>query len=137
MEMVVLENHVLCETSSSRTDATGRGEISLACCLALFEVAHLKDSPINLSHESVSQLLSHLREVDVVVGNLTHVHMLAEIRVGSVGSTIAYSLCVGEVTVGALSCRSTSEDAYLKFATSLMLGESNLGEFLGDSLCCT
>ena len=63
--------------------------------------------------------------------------MLAEIGISSVGSTIAYGLCIGKVTIGALSGRGTSEDTYLKFSTSLMLGESNLGEFLGNSLGCT
>ena len=137
MELVVLENNMLCESSGSRTDTTSRGEVCLAGCFTLFEVAHLKDSPVNLTHESVSQLLSHLREVDVVVCDLTHVHMLAEVGVGGVGSAITDSLCVGEVTIGTLSCRGTSEDTYLKFSTCLMLGESNLGEFLGNSLCCT
>ena len=134
VEVVVLQNDVLGQSGGCRADATGRGEVCLACGFALFEVAHFEYGPVHLSHESVAQLLCHLREVDVVVGNLAHVHVLAEVAIGGIGGTIADGLCVGKVTVGTLSGRSTSEDAYLKLAACLVFGEGNLGQLFSHGL---
>ena len=72
--------------------------------------------------------------MQVVVGNLTHVHVLTEIRIRGVGSTIENRLCISQVTIGALSCRSTREDCHLKLATSLMLSNSEFSQFLSGCL---
>ena len=73
--------------------------------------------------------------MDVVIGNLAHVDMLAEITIGGVRGTIAYCLCVGKISIGALSSGCASEDAYLKLTACLVLGEGDFGQLFRYGLC--
>ena len=72
-----------------------------------------------------------------LIGNLTHVDVLAEVGVGGVGGTILDGLSIGHIAIGRLSCRGTCEDAHLKLASCLMLLHGNLSQFLGSGLCHT
>ncbi len=93
---------------------------------SLLDVAHLEDSPVQRPIEAVAQLLCHMAQVQVVVGNLSQVHMLAEIGVSGIGGTVEDSLCVSQVTIRALTCRSTCKNSHLKLTACLMLSHSNL-----------
>ena len=127
VERVELQDDVLGQTGSGRADTTGGSQVDMIVVAHLLNVANLEDGPVNVAIETIAQLLCHVAQVQVVVGNLAQVHMLAEVGVGGVGSTIEDSLCVGQVTVGALSCGGTREDCHLELAACLMLGDGNLG----------
>jgi hypothetical protein len=95
---------MLGQTGSSRRDTTCSGQEDMIVVTHLFNVAHLKDSPVNISIEAIAKLLCHMTQVQVVIGDFTQVDMLAEIRIGGVGSTIKDSLGIGQVAISALSC---------------------------------
>ncbi len=126
VELVELEDDLLSQTGSRGADAAGSCQIDAHLVAHLLYVADLEDGPVHVAVESVAQLLCHVAKVQVVVGNLAQVDMLAEIGVGGVGSTVEDGLCVGQVAVGALSGAGTGEDSHLEFASSLMLGQRNL-----------
>ena len=94
VESVKLQHHVLCQACHCGADASGSRQVSLACVGAFLDVAHLNYRPVNLSHKAVAQLLCHVAQVDVVVGYLACVYVLAEVRVGGVGRAVFYSLRV-------------------------------------------
>ena len=89
-------------------------------------VANLQNSPIQRTIEAVAQLLGHMTQVQVVVRNLTQIDVLAEIGVSGVRGTIEDGLCICQVTIGALSCRSACEDSHFELAASFVLSDSNL-----------
>ena len=126
MEAVQLQNHVLGQTGSCGRDTTSSCQIYMVVIAHFFNVAHLEDSPVQRTIEAIAQLLCHMAQVQVVIGNLTHVHVLAEIGVRGVRGTIEYCLGVCQVTIGALSGRGTGEDSHLELATGLVLSHSNL-----------
>ena len=126
VERVQLEDDLLGQTGSRGADTAGGGQVDVIVVAAVLDVADLKDGPVHVAVETVAQLLCHVAQVQVVVGNLAHVDMLAEVGVGGVGGTVEDSLRVGQVAVGALSGRGTSKDGHLELAASLMLGHRNL-----------
>ena len=131
VERVKLQNHPLGQTGSRRRDATGSGQIDVILVAGILDVADLENGPVHGTVEAIAQLLCHVAQVQVVVGNLTQVHVLAEVGVRRVGGTIEECLCVGQVTVGALSCGGTREDGYFELTASLMLSNGQLRQFLG------
>ena len=133
VEAVKLQDDVLGQTGSRGRNTTSGSQIDMIVVAHLFNVAHFEDSPVQRTIEAIAQLLCHVAQVQVVVGNLTHVHMLAEVWVRGVGGTIEDSLGVCQVTIGALSSRGTREDSHLELAAGLVLSHSNLCQFLG---CC-
>ena len=126
MEAVEFQDNVLGQTGSCRRNTTSSRQIDVIVVAHLFDVAHLENGPIYIAIKSIAQLLCHVAQMKVVIRNLTHVHVLAEIGVGGVRGTIEDSLCVCQVTVRALSCGGTCEDSHLKLAASLMLSHSDL-----------
>ena len=124
VERVMLQDDVLCQPGRRRTDAPGRGEVGLAGVCPLLHVAHFEYGPVHLTHEPVAQLLRHLAQVNVVVGNLSRVNMAAEVGVGGVGRTVAYGHGVRQVAVGAMtaSCSATAIFAS-SFVTALAAPE--------------
>ena len=132
VEAVELQDDVLGQLGSRRRDTTSSCQIHMIVVAHLLDVTYLEDSPVQRTIETIAQFLCHVTQVQVVVGNLTHVHVLTEIGVRGVRCTIEDSLSVCQVTIRALSGRSTRENCYFKLATSLMLSHSELSQFL----CC-
>ena len=137
VERVELQNDLLGQTGSCRRNTTGSSQVNMIVVTHLFDVAHLKNSPINITIESITQLLSHVTQVKIVIWNLSHIYMLTEIGVGSIRSTILDSLCISQITISTLTCRSTCEDTYFKLAASLMLSYSNFCQLLCGCLSYT
>ena len=135
MERVEFQNHSLGQTGCRGTDATGGSEIGLVEIAGILNVANLEDGPVYVTVETIAQLLCHVAQMKVVVRNLTHVHMLAEIRVGGVGCTILDGLGNSQVAISALSGGGASEDAHLERTSGLMLGCSNFSQFFCHCLC--
>ena len=117
---------MLSQTGCCGRNTTSGSQIDVIIVTHLFNVAHFEDSPIQRTVETIAQLLCHVTQVQVVVGNLTQIDVLAEVGVGGVGSTIEDSLCIGQVTISRLSGRSAREDSHLELAASLVLSHSNL-----------
>ena len=115
----------------------GSGEVDAPVVAGVLNVADLEDGPVDIAVESIAQFLCHVAQVQVVVGNLASIHMLTEIGVRGVGSTIEDSLGVGQITVGRLSSGSTCEDSHLELAASLVFSHRNLCQLLGCSLSHT
>ena len=126
VEAVELKNDVLGQTGGSGGDTTSSSQVDMIVIAHLFNVAHLEDGPVQRTIEAIAQLLCHVTQVQVVVGNLTHVHVLAEVGVRGVRGTVEDSLGVCQVTIGTLTCRGTSKDGHLELAACLMLSHSNL-----------
>ena len=76
------------QAADGRRDTAGSRQVDFT---VFGHFACLDDGDVYFSHETVAHFLSHLREVDVVVGYLTVVHGFAEIHVGSVGGTVTDS----------------------------------------------
>ena len=131
VEGVELQNDMLGQTGCCGADAAGSGKVSLVEAVGLLNVAHLENSPVDVTVEAVAQLLCHMAQVKVVVGNLAHVHMFAEVGVGGVGSAVFESLCIGQVTVGALSGGGTGEDAHFEGTSGFVLSLSDFGQLFG------
>ena len=91
----------------------------------LLDVAHFQDSPVNITVEAIAELLCHVTQMQVVVGNLTQVDMLAEIGIGGVGGTIKDRLGIRQVAISALSCGGTSKDSYFELPSCLMFGNGD------------
>ena len=104
VERVQLQNHMLGQTGSSRRDTTCSSQVYMIVVTYFLNVAHLKDSPVNISLEAIAKLLCHMTQVQVVIGDFTQVDVLAEIGIGGVRSTIKNSLGIGQVAISALSC---------------------------------
>ena len=126
VETVQLQDHFLGQTGSRRRDTSGSGQIHMIVIAHLFDVAHLEDSPVHITIETIAQFLGHMTQVQIVVGNLTQIDMLAEIGVCGVGSTVEDGLGISQVTVCRLSCGGTCEDSHLELTPCLMLGNGNL-----------
>ena len=126
VERVQLQDNLLCQTGSCRRDTTGSSKINMIVVANLFDVTHLEDSPVNIAIETITQLLSHMTQVQVIIRNLAHVYMLTEIGIGCVRSTVLNSLSVSQITISTLSCRCTRKNTYLKLATCLVFCHSNL-----------
>ena len=126
---------MLCQACHCRADATGCREVSLHDVAVFLNVADLNDSPVDVAVESVAQLLCHVAQMNVVVCYLSHVHALAERRVCGIWCTVFDGVCLGEHSVGALSCRSSREETHLEFSSCLMFCLCNLCEFACHGLC--
>ncbi len=103
VERVQLQDHVLGQTGSSGRNTTGSSQIDMIVVTNLLDVAHLQDGPVHITVETIAQLLCHVAQVQVVVGNLTQIDMLAEVGVGGVGGTVLDGLCVSQHTVSRLT----------------------------------
>ena len=134
VEGVEFQNDALGKAGSRGTDAAGSGEVSLVVAVSLFDVAHLKDSPVHITIESVAQFLCHVAQVQVVVGYLAGIDVLAEVVVSRIGSAVFDGVGVGQVTICALSCGSTGEDAHFEGTASLVLFDGDFGKFFGHGL---
>ena len=104
VERVELNDDLVSAARHSGRYAACCCEVSLADSLALLDGRALQYSPVYLAVESVAYLLCHVAEVEVGIVYLACIDMLAEVRVCGVGGAEPYRLCVGEDTVGALSC---------------------------------
>ena len=133
MEAVQLQNHMLSQLGSCGRDTTSSSQIDMIVITYLFNIAHLKDGPVQRTIETITQLLCHVTQVQVVIGNLSQVHVLTEIGVGGVWGTIQDSLGIGQITIGTLTSRGTCKDSHLEFAASLMLSYGQFCQLLG---CC-
>ena len=131
------DNTLLCQTYNSWRDTTGSCQITTDLVAYLLDVTHLDDSPIHITQETIAQLLRHLREMNVIVSNLTLVHVLTIVGVGGVRSTILDSLLIRQYTISTLTGRSTSENTYLEGTTCCMLSRSNLCQLTCYSFCST
>ena len=60
--------------------------------------------------------------------------MFAEVGIGGVGGAVLDGLGIGQVAVGTLSGGGSGEETHLEGTSGLMLGNGNLGQFLGHSL---
>ena len=125
VERVELEDDLLGQTGTRRRDTTGSGQVDVIVVAHLLDVTNLEDGPVNVTIETIAQLLCHVAQVQVVVGNLAQIDVLAEIRVRGVGSTIEDSLCICQIAIGRLTRRGTREDGHLKLAAGLMLCHSD------------
>lgn len=97
MECVELKDDTfLCQTCNGWRDTSCCREIDLA---VIFDCTDFDDCIVYITEETVTKILSHHTEVNVVVGNLTCINMLAEIRVSGVRGTILDGMLVGEHTV--------------------------------------
>ena len=76
------------EAADGRSDTAGGGQVdfTVGCHFAGFD-----DGDIYFSHKAVAHFLRHLRQMDVVVGNLAVVYRFTEIGIGCVRSTVADS----------------------------------------------
>ena len=110
-------------------DASGGGEVDFA---VISQFASFDDGHVHLAHEAVAQLLCHLREVDVVVGNLAVVYGRAEILVGGVGRAVADGLGAGQHAVARFARRGSREDAHLEGVPFGVFCFCNLCQFGGD-----
>ena len=104
VERVKLQYDLLCQTSSCRRYTTGSSKINMIVVTHLFDVANLENSPINIAIETITQLLSHMTQVQVVIRNLAHVYMLTEVGIGCIRSAILDSLSISQITISTLSC---------------------------------
>ena len=137
VEGVQLQNHPLGQACCRGADAAGGGQIDAVFGGSLLNVAHFEDGPVHFAVETIAQLLCHVAQVEVVIRNFSHVHVLAEIGIGGVGSTVFDGLCIGQVTVGALSGGSTGENSNLELASGFMLFHSDFCKFFSHGLSHT
>ena len=99
MERVQLQDDLLSQTGSRGRDTAGSSQVDMIVVAYLLNVTNLKDSPVYIAVETIAQLLCHVAQVQVVVGNLAQVDVLAEVRIGGIGGTILDSLCICQHTV--------------------------------------
>ena len=103
VERVKLQDNFLGKTSCSWRNTTSSSKIHMIVVTNLLNVANLKNCPIYISVETITQLLSHMTQVQVVIWNLAHINVLTEIRIGCIRCTIFNSLSISQVTISALS----------------------------------
>ena len=132
MEGVELQNHLLGQTGCRRRDASRSGEVDMIVVACLLDVADFEDGPVHITIEAIAQLLCHVAQMEVVVGNLAQIDMLAEVGVGGVWGTILDGLSVSQHAIGRLTSGCTSEDTYLELAACSMLCFCLHSQFL----CC-
>ena len=126
VEAIQFQDDMLGQTCCRGRDTTSGCQVDMVIVAHLLDVADFKNSPVQRTIEAIAQFLCHVAQVQVVVGNLTQVDVLAEVGVGGVRGTIENGLCIGQVTIGRLSGRGTSEDGHLKLAACLVLCDSYL-----------
>ena len=134
VKRVQLQDDVLVQPGCRGRYASGGGQVGAHLAALLLDVAHLEYGPVHLSVEAVAQLLRHVAQLQVVVGNLAQVDVLAEVGVGGVGGAVLDGLRVGQVSVGRLAGGSAGEDAHLERPAGLVLGHGYLCQFLGNCL---
>lgn len=83
---VQLYDNLVGKAADSGSDTSGSSQVDFTVGSHL---AGFDDGDIYFSHEAVAYFLRHLRQMDVVVGNLAVVHRFTEIGVGCVRSTVA------------------------------------------------
>ena len=125
------DDALLCHASHSGSYASGSCEIYLAVIL---NGTRLNDSPVNLSEETIAEVLCHHAKMYVIVSNLASIDMLAEGCVGSIWSAVADSLLIREDAIARLACGSACEDANLVRVSCFMLCMSHFSDFGSDCL---
>src|SRR3712207_5855960 len=70
----------------SRRDTSGGSQINLSVGS---QFASLNNSYVYFSHESISHLLRHLRQMDIVISYFSIIHRFAEVGVGGIRGAVS------------------------------------------------
>ena len=115
------DDTVLSPTTGCGAEPARGSRIDAALVAYLLDGTSLDDSPINITQVTLTDLGSHVREVEVGIMQLVKINVLTEIRVGGIRGTEVYGLCIGQCAVATLTCAGTCEDANLEGTAGCML----------------
>lgn len=100
-------------------------------------VGSFDDGIVKIAVEAITHLLSHFREVTVVVVSVVSVDTFAQVGDVLIGSATIYSIGTRESTVNVVGSRSTGEEADFEFSASFVFSFSLMRDSFGDSFRST
>ena len=109
VEVVPLYHDMFGQAHDGRHDAAGRGQVSLTLVGTLLQVGYLDESPVDRTIVTAAQTLGNMSEMHVLIVDFSQIGMYAEILIGREGSTKLDGVYVGQITLQALTARSTGD----------------------------
>ena len=123
---IQFNNDMIGQTGNGRSNTSTGGQIDST---VRSNMTSFDNGYIQLSVITITQFLSHLRKVNIIISHLAIVHRLTEIGIGGIRCTIAERFGTNQGTISRISGRSTGENTNLERTTCGVFSFGNFCNF--------